>query len=123
MRYAPNDSPTSAFKSIIINSSLKDSKLRPSSRRLLNNMMIVEEQFTDNRNAWFEGDNGQYSAKVELERYLFEHKRSDGQSWLSCKDCGDCYTQAGFRVQCVLVKNQWGGQLRLWTGLGCGKHP
>lgn len=67
-------------------------------------MVIFEEQFTDNRNAWFEGDNGQYSAKVELERYLFEHKRGEGQSWLSCKDCGDYYTQAGFRVQCVLEK-------------------
>ena len=67
-------------------------------------MVIFEEQFTDNRNAWLEGDNGQYSAKVDLERYVFEHKRGEGQSWLSCKDCGDYYAQAGFRVQCVLEK-------------------
>jgi AAA+ superfamily predicted ATPase len=67
-------------------------------------MVIFEEQFTDNRNAWFEGDDPQRSAKVELERYVFEHKRGEGHSWLSWKDCGDYYAQAGFRVQCVVEK-------------------
>lgn len=67
-------------------------------------MVIFEEQFTDNRNAWSEGDDEQRSAKVEFERYVFEHKLGEGQSWLVCKDCGDYYGQAGFRVQCVVEK-------------------
>ena len=67
-------------------------------------MVIFEEQFTDNRNAWFEGDDEQRSARVELERYLFEHKRGEGKSWLSWKDCGDYYAQTDFRVQCVVEK-------------------
>jgi AAA+ superfamily predicted ATPase len=67
-------------------------------------MVIFEEHFVDNRHGWFEGDDAQRAAKVELERYVFEHKRANGLSWLSWKDCGSYYDRPEFRLQCVLEK-------------------
>jgi SpoVK/Ycf46/Vps4 family AAA+-type ATPase len=67
-------------------------------------MVIFEEHFVDNRNAWFEGDDEQRFAKIEPERYIFEHKRGEGGSWLSWKDCGFYYDRTEFRLQCVLEK-------------------
>ena len=43
---------------------------------------VFEDDFTDNRNRWFEDDDNQLSQKVENGKYILESKR-DNTWWLS----------------------------------------
>lgn len=44
--------------------------------------ILLEDDFTDNRNDWYEVDKDECMIKVENGKYVFEHKREEGY-WLS----------------------------------------
>ncbi|MBD3307990.1 hypothetical protein GF339_16230 [candidate division KSB3 bacterium] len=66
--------------------------------------VVFEDDFTDNRHEWYEGDEGEAALRIEAGRYLFEHKRTTG-GWFVWKTI-DINQQTDFQIQVTLQKTQ-----------------
>lgn len=66
-------------------------------------MVIFEDRFIDNHNAWLEEQTAEYQLQLEPERYVFAHLRELG-SWMVWKDCGFYFDKPKFHVHLVTEK-------------------